>query len=129
MSIFDEGLVSLETLKGGAAIQLFDEELGKVLANIMDPNTEAGATRSVKLEIKIKPDKDRSGGSVEIIPSCKLAPAVALGTRMFFGKKGGQVLAFEHNPEQYDIPFTRNDVSVHAGGKTDGPEAGKERVL
>jgi hypothetical protein len=124
MSMFDEGLVSLETLKAGAAVQLFNEELDKVLANIMDPNTEANAVRSVKLEIKIKPDKDRSGGSVEIIPSCKLAPAVALGTRMFFGKKGGKFLAFEHNPEELQFPFMREDLAVHAGGKED--EAGKE---
>jgi len=127
MSIFDEGLVSLETLKGGAAVQLFDEELQKVLANIMDPNTEAGAVRSVRLEIKIKPDKDRSGGSVEIIPSCKLAPAVALGTRMFFGKKGGKVLAFEHNPDELQFPFMREDLTAHEGGKA--VEAGKEGKL
>lgn len=126
---FDEGLVSLETLKAGGAVQLFNEELEKVLANIMDPNTEAQAVRSIKLEVKIKPDKDRSGGSVEIIPSSKLAPAVALATRMFFGKKGGKFLAFEHNPEELQFPFMREDVTSIKGGKTDGPEAGKERVL
>jgi len=57
MLIFDEGLVSLETLKGGAAVQLFDEELQKVLANIMDPNTEAGAVRSVRLAPLYQVDK------------------------------------------------------------------------
>jgi hypothetical protein len=45
-----EQFVSLETLGQGAAIELFSEELRKVLENVLDPNTKATATRSVTLK-------------------------------------------------------------------------------
>lgn len=118
MTLTDGDTVSLDNLKAGGALQLFQEELDKVLENIMDPNTEAGQLREVRLVVKIKPDRDRSTAAVEIIPSCKLAPAVALGTRMFFGKRGGRFLAWEHDPEQMALPMERNDVSVMPGGRT-----------
>lgn len=118
MALNDGDTVSLDNLKGGGVRQLFDEELDKVLENIMDPNTEADAVREVTIKVKIKPDKDRSTAAVAIIPSSKLAPAVALGTRMFFGKKGGKYLAFEHDPEQMALPMDPADVSVVGGVKS-----------
>jgi hypothetical protein len=117
MALTDGDTVSLDNLKAGGALQLFQEELDKVLENIMDPNTEAEQVREVRLVVKIKPDKDRSTAAVAIIPSCKLAAAVALGTRMFFGKKGGRFLAWEHDPEQMALPMGREDVGVVAGGR------------
>ncbi len=118
----EDGTVTLDTLKGGAALQLFQEELDKVVANIMDPNTDAEAVREAVIKVRIKPDKDRSGGAVQIIPSSKLAPAVALGTRMFFGKKGTRFMAFEHNPQQLTFAMERGDVSVVQGGKSSSGE-------
>lgn len=117
MALTDGDTVSLDNLKAGGALQLFQEELNKVLANIMDPNTEAEKVREVILRVMIKPDKDRSTAAVAIVPSCKLAPVVPLGTRMFFGKKGGQYLAWEHDPEQMTLPMSREDVEVVAGGQ------------
>lgn len=118
MALTDGDTVSLDNLKGGGVRQLFDEELDKVLENIMDPNTEPDAVRVVTITVKIKPDRDRSTAIVAIIPSSKLAPAVALGTRMFFGKQGGRVLAWEHDPTQMSLPMNREEVSVVPGGKT-----------
>jgi hypothetical protein len=128
---FDDGIrASLDNLKGGAAIQLFNEELDKVLANIMDPNTEAEVGREVVLKVKIKPDKDRSTAAVTIIPSSKLAPTVSVPTRFFLGKKGTQMLAYEHDPEQLSFPMSRGDFKAHAGGKDDsGPEAGQVKSI
>ena len=120
MGLMENETISLETLKGGAVIQLFNEELAKVMENIMDPNTEAEAVREVTLKVKIKPDRDRATGSVQIIPTAKLAPAVALGTRMFFGKKGGKYLAWEHDPQQLQLPMSREDVSSIRGGRSQG---------
>jgi hypothetical protein len=95
MALTDGDTVSLENLKAGGVIQLFQEELDKVLANIMDPNTEPEKVREVILRVLIKPDPDRSSAKVAIVPSSKLAPVVPLGTRMFFGKKAGKFLAWE----------------------------------
>lgn len=112
MALTDSDTVSLDNLKAGAANLLFELELDKVLANIMDPNTDPGKVREVHLVIRIKPDKARSTGSVEIVPSSKLAPATALSTRMFFGSKAGKFMAWEHDPEQMALPMTREDVTV-----------------
>lgn len=110
MSLMDESTITLENLKAGGAIQLFQEELNKVLVNIMDPNTEPGKVREVHLVVKIKPDQDRTSAKMEIIPNSKLAPAVALVTRMFIGKQGGEYMAWEHDPEQMRLPMDRSAV-------------------
>lgn len=126
MGLMENETVSLETLKAGGVIQLFSDELDRVLANIMDPNTEPEAVREVTLKVKIKPDRDRATAAVQIIPSAKLAPAVALGTRMFFGKKGGRFLAWEHDPQQLQLPMGREDMTAHQGGRA---EAGAVRQI
>lgn len=49
--------MTLANLGGGAAVERFQEELQKVITNILDPNTEAQAKRSVVLKVTIKPEK------------------------------------------------------------------------
>ena len=70
-----EDKVSLTNLGGGAAVELFDNELALVLDNIQDPNTEARKVRKITLEITIKPDNDRSFGEVMIQAKSAIAPS------------------------------------------------------
>jgi len=88
--------LSLITLKGGAAIEMFDFELQKVLDNIMDPNTVAEAVREITLKVKIKPDKDRTFGPIAICPSCKLAPQEPVMSQIFFGQDKDGAIAHEY---------------------------------
>ena len=92
--------VSLSTLGGGAAVQLFQAELQKVLDNIVDENTKPDAMREVTLKVKIKPDVDRDYGQVSISCVSKLAPMAPFGTNFFIGKQRGKGVAREHNPKQ-----------------------------
>ena len=50
---------SLDDLMGGAALERFRKALDEALKNVQDPNTDPKKTRSVKMTLTIKPDKDR----------------------------------------------------------------------
>ena len=95
-----ENRVSLATLGNGAAIELFNAELQKVLDNIVDENTKPLDTRMVILEVRIKPTEDRDFGQVSIVAKSKLAPLAPYGTNFFLGKHRGRGVAQEHNPKQ-----------------------------
>lgn len=51
--------LSLVNLGGGAAVEMFDEALEKVLENILDPNTEAKTKRVITLKMTISPAENR----------------------------------------------------------------------
>jgi len=105
----DERLVSLETMNGGAAIELFNEELQKVLNNIGDPNTKPDAAREINLKVKIKPDEKRRYADVSMQTTTKLAPVRETTTVFWLGKdpRTKQMVASERNMDQLsldDIP-------------------------
>ena len=88
--------MDLVTFQNGAIIDLFDEELRKVLKNIEDENTVATAERSITIKIAIKPDKKRKVGSVKVQASSTLAKANPTESFLFFDRdKEGDLLAYE----------------------------------
>lgn len=95
--------ITLANLGGGAAVEKFEDELQRVVENILDPNTEPEAKREVILKVAIKPDKDREFGAISIVASCKLAPASAYNTRAYFGQDAETFVAYEDNPRQTTI--------------------------
>lgn len=54
-----ETLLGLENLKDGAAVEMLNDELQRVLANIQDVNTDSKQVRELNLKIKIKPSEGR----------------------------------------------------------------------
>ncbi|MCL2556890.1 MAG: hypothetical protein FWE09_00265 [Treponema sp.] len=46
--------IDLRTIMNGAIIEMFDEEMRKVLANIADENTAPNASRSVTIRIDVE---------------------------------------------------------------------------
>ena len=103
-----EQIVSLDTLGSGAAMEMFQDELQRVLDNITDVNTDPKAVREVKLTVKIKPDEGREVGAVTISTASKVAPIKSVGTVFFIGKRAGQTVAMERNPKQ----LTFDDANV-----------------
>jgi len=55
-------VVSLASLCKGAAIERFDDELKKVLENMMDVNTGVGP-REIVLKVRLKPNDDRTSAA------------------------------------------------------------------
>lgn len=99
--MMEEQHVSLDNLGHGAAVELFDVELQRVLENIQDENTKPTAVRTVTLTLKIKPEEDRSFAKVEMNATSKLAAVKPFPSMFYFGRKtDGEVVATEHNPKQ-----------------------------
>lgn len=96
----DENLVSLATLSDGAAIEMFDEELQRVLDNILDVNTDPKQAREITLKVKIQPNENREMGAVSIGTVSKLAPSKSVSTVFFMGRRAGRAVATERNPKQ-----------------------------
>jgi hypothetical protein len=97
--------VSLENLGGGTASQMFDREMKKVVANILDANTVETKARSVTLTVTIKPGKDRGIGEVDISCTSKLAGASSYSATMYFAQDKDGPKAVEHDPNQPELPF------------------------
>lgn len=73
MGSLDSDKISLITMEGGAAVDMFDRALKKVMANIADENTTMKA-REINLKVKVTPsDTGRNVVSVDIsVPPPKL---------------------------------------------------------
>lgn len=80
--------LSLSNLGDGAALEMFEEELQKVLDNIVDPNTKAKSPREITLKIRITPDDERQLGMVELICTSKMTPARSFNTNCLLGRVG-----------------------------------------
>jgi hypothetical protein len=104
-----EDLVSLANLGNGAAIELFNAELQKVLNNIVDENTRSKDTRKVILEVTIKPTEDRDFGQVSIVAKSKLALIAPYATNFLIGKQRGKGVAQERNPKQTQLFDSQDD--------------------
>ncbi len=116
--MLDDGsvVVSLPTIAGGAAVELFDEELRKVLANISDVNTDPRKARTITLRVKFVPNDTRDLASVVVASEVKLAPVKPAGVVVYFGKLGGRAVAVETDPRQaglFDAPREGNVVPLN----------------
>lgn len=110
-----EQFVRLDSLGQGAAIEKFEDELNRVLENILDPNTKPTVTRSVTLTVTVKPDEDRSFANTLIEVKSKLAPSRAVGTAIYIGRHGGRAVATERDTRQMTLP--EENVVAMKGGK------------
>ncbi len=114
--------ITLTNLGGGAAIEKFQEELEKVIKNILDPNTDPKAKREVNLKVIIQPNAERNWVAIKIEALAKVAPNVAYATRAFVGidRDSKRAVACEDNPNQLSIDdFMKNKENVEPiGSKT-----------
>jgi len=95
--------VTLYTLAGGALGELFDREMERVSADILDLNTEADAVRTITIKVKIKPDQNRGFGACGVFISSTLGAPKGVASTMFFGRKSGRAIAVENTPEQKEL--------------------------
>lgn len=99
-----ERFVTLDWLGQGAALEMWQDEFQKVLDNIADVNTKATTERTVTLTVKIKPDENRRYGSSLIECKSKVAPVRGHATAIYMGRKGGKMVATEHDDRQEELP-------------------------
>jgi hypothetical protein len=92
--------VTLDTIGGGALVELFDAELARVLENIQDPNTDAKTKRTVTVKVTFSPNENRDIADVNLTCGSKLAGIKTVSTRLFVGKSRGKLIAVENDPRQ-----------------------------
>lgn len=69
--------MSIETINDGAVLEQANDEIARIIANILDVNTEAEKTRELTVKIKFKPDADRNSVSISHQATSKTAPDMA----------------------------------------------------
>ncbi len=98
-----EEIVTLASIGNGAALELFDHELKRVIANIGDINTTAKTKRSINIKVVIQPDEERGIGFATVEVTSKLAGVKPVSSTMYFGKKDGELVAVQANFTQPGI--------------------------
>lgn len=104
--------ITLAFLAEGGIGELFDREVKKVAANMRDPNTSPTATRKITLQLTFKPSKDRQSADIAGQTKTTLAPSEPVATRIFLGKRGGEIVAVAFDPGQHPLFEEDADPSV-----------------
>lgn len=74
--------VNILELAKGAIQEQINLEAGKVMANIIDPNTDAKAPRTLTITLKFKPDENREIVSCSAQAKSSLAPVKPILTNI-----------------------------------------------
>jgi hypothetical protein len=102
----EEERLSLANLEGGAAVEMFDIALQKVLENIHDINTTADA-REIILKVKVRPmEGNRSIIFYSIDCSSKMSGQETVKGVADMRVEGGKLSAFGRVQKQAEMPFS-----------------------
>jgi len=98
--------MSLVNIKGGAAVEMFDIALQKIIENIHDINTSTGA-REINLKVKLQPLPDNRS----IIMYSIACPTKTCGQDPIKGTadlqvEEGKLVAFDNTPKQIGLPMS-----------------------
>lgn len=91
---------TLGTIADGVAEELFRGEHERVLANILDPNTAAGAKRKITLTLTFEPNENRRDVKVTVESKCALAPLRGHSGTIYVGLQRGKPVGLVYDMEQ-----------------------------
>lgn len=103
MNSEDAPQLSLINLCRGAALEIFDRELGLVLDNIHDINCDAEQKRTIVLEVDFHPYRDRTGAKTVIKCKAKLAGMEPVEGNAFIIQRHGEMIAVPYDPRQEEL--------------------------
>ena len=91
---------SILEMSMGAILERVDYEMGKVMDNILDPNTKATAKRKILLTLELVPSADRQTIKVQSTARCVLVPTEPVTTSLFIADGyGGELTVAEMVPQ------------------------------
>lgn len=105
MQTSKERTLCLETLREGAAVERFNDELSVVLKNMVDFNTDAKVKRNITLKVEFTPNEDRTNFNERITCTSKLAPPRAVEGFGYIKQTNEGIEASEYNPSQPELPM------------------------
>lgn len=91
---------SIMTIGNGGALELFDRELARVLANIKDVNTDPKKRRKISLNFQFDPHPDRSGAQCIITVETKMPSVNGVAGSIYIGRQGNNFRAFTQDIRQ-----------------------------
>lgn len=99
---------SVLEMSRGAILERADYEMGKIIDNILDPNTKASAKRKLSLTLELIPDADRIQISVKTTAKVTLVPTEPVTTLLYVTSQPGtgEMMVAEMTPQipgQYDM--------------------------
>ena len=77
-------LKDLSRLMGGAVQERWEDALGRMTCNILDPNTEPRRARKITMVLTIKPTESRDGGEMSFDVKESFAPPTPVKQSVFF---------------------------------------------
>lgn len=91
---------SILEMARGAIMEQTDMEVGKIIQNILDPNTDPKKKRTLTLTVTFTPSGDRSTVTIDANAKSKLEPNNAIRTSLFVGANPntGEFIATEMIP-------------------------------
>lgn len=91
---------SILEMARGAIMEQVNGEVGKIVDNILDLNTEPKKKRQLVVTVEFMPSADRSVVNVTALAKSKLQPANSIQTSLYVGMDGntGEVIATEMTP-------------------------------
>ena len=92
---------SILQMAQGAFQERVDYEMGKVMDNILDPNTKATAKRKISVTLELIPSADRRTITVQSTAKCSLTPTDPVTTSLYItnAPSTGELLVAEMVPQ------------------------------
>lgn len=91
---------SILEMAGGAFLERADYEMGKILKNISDINTNATKKRVLTIQLEFTPDEERENISIKATVKSKLEPTNPVRTTLYSTvDQDGQILMAEMVPQ------------------------------
>lgn len=113
-----EERMDLMNLMDGAAAELFEAELERVVKNIMDPNT-GGEKREINLKFIVKPNERKDEVAIDVTCNSKVSAAKGFTTHASIGAIAGRGVAHEYSKQR---PLFNDKVASLETKRTAGKE-------
>lgn len=81
--VIGENVANILEMSMGAILERVDYEMGKVMDNILDPNTKATAKRKISVTLELIPSADRRTITVQSTAKCSLTPTDPVTTSLY----------------------------------------------
>lgn len=108
--------VTLTNLVGGAAVEIFQRELGVVSKNIADPNTDKKKSRKITLTVTITPSENSDEVAMSVSAKSTLASVKPASKTIYMGKINGVPTLVGQDPVQGTFNFG-NEVTPIVGAR------------
>lgn len=92
---------SILEMAKGAILEQTDNEVTKILSNILDPNTDPKKARKLTITVTFKADDSREFVAIEAQAKSNIAPIMPIATRM--------ILEADKNGNPKAMELTKND--------------------